>query len=437
MSHIFFDQEQKYILAEDGKKCNDYKVEGRIKRNSGYVYYEPVTTLEDCDTALKWFEGSQTLQNIDNEVFNYANPSPRPYGCYFYTKFNYRRLVHPRRTTNDNSIPSESDMQQICKLKDIYQTDKNNEYILLNGLNGKTCDDIQNYDFIPCENENCVEECTKAYNYLSQQNINVRPTSSQEVIHSFSNPSPRPYGCYYFLPLKKVVFPTNTTKTNGIKSDKFKQQICKRINLERELNTPIDNTITYGVSDSPNPNADSLLQDTQENTTTQSEQNTNTQELIVPARKIPFCRIDKDVEQGQDIVVTQEIYVCPSGSSIFCPTNYAFKENIGCEWSSSDPEPQNEAPVPLCKPSETKVVITSVCANEELTEEECEGTSCIKDVNENCFCPEGVNITKRTCRKKIKQTEERVGVFDCGQYTLACPENYTLDNNTKYCILNK
>ena len=437
MSHNFFEKEKKYILADNGKKCNNFKdTNGKLIRNSGYNFYEPVKSLEGCQGALNWFKTSGTFgDEIEDNVFNFANPSPRPFGCYYYTKYNYKRFVYPRRATSDNSIPSESQMQQVCKMKEIYQENENNEYILLNGINGKTCNDISGYDFIPCENNNCAEECTKAFDYLLEQNVNVRANSSTQKIYSFPNSSARPYGCYYFAPMKKVVYPVNSTKTTSGNSDKFKQQICKRISLERlsESSIPTDNSITYGASDSPQSDPPAM-QDIQQNIPSNDQ---NIQETIVPARKIPFCRIDRDVEKGQDIIVTQDIYVCPSGSSLFCPTNYSVKENIGCVWSSSEPEPSTAPPVPSCKPSESKVIITSVCGDEEVTEEECEGTSCVTDLNENCLCPTGTNITKRTCRKKMVQTIELVGVFDCGQYTLACPENYTLDNNTKYCILNQ
>ena len=157
-----------------------------------------------------------------------------------------------------------------------------------------------------------------------------------------------------------------------------------------------------------------------------------TQPGVLPATRIPYCRIDQGVLQGEDKVVTEYLFMCPVGSTIFCPEGSSLDQ-----FGSNCVSPSGTPPNPLCRPDETRIEFTGECGVDQIIEEVCKNNiSCVQS-GDNCICPNENDIQTRTCRTKIVETEEKTGVFDCGQYTLACPDGYTLDNSSKLCILNQ
>ncbi len=386
---------EEFILVDHTKykNCNDY------------ADYDFVQGLDGCKQALGYFKTAQpTLVKSPVVYDNSRTKTARPYGCYWYRWG--KKLVHPRNTKSVPGLDSDATTRQVCERKTTLSTEEENKnYRIVS--NGKNC---QEKRLAPLNRD----ECEKAIQSLGQtplsfqtQRTNVDSKASLQTTDSSDR---RPPGCYVYQ--NEIWFNENASLDGGGCDVDGRYCLCSSTELSEnntETNPPAAQTAR--------PDA-------------------------IPATKIPYCQITRGTETGEDVVVTEEIYSCPAQTSIFCQDGYILDDaNKGCKWSKGTEEPDTPPPKPLCRPTEEKIVFSSICGSDQITEESCKGgVECVRENEQtNCRCPEDADVVKVTCRKKEIRTEERVGVFDCGKigHTLACPEGYRLDNATKLCMLRR
>lgn len=397
------------IDHEQFKNCND--IEG----------YDFIADMEGCKEALDYFKTNDpTLVKSPTVYDNYRTKTLRPFGCYWY-KWG-KKLVHPRNTPSSPGSDSDSVKKQVCKKV---------------ALDATSVEETNNPNYtIVADGKNCME---KGYRPLTQTECQGSITSlaetpltfafgttnivTSDTLNTTDSPNERPPGCYVYN--NDVWFNTNNTGDGNCNMDQ-RFCLCSSTRLSSE---EIEN---YN-------NQQEQQQEQQQNAAT----STTPSDLpkVLPATIIPYCQITQGTEKGEDVVVTEEIYSCPAKTMIFCPENYTLQElNKGCSWSGSGTEPSVNAPKPLCKPTEQKIVFSSLCNDGQITEEECkDGINCNTDEKKNCTCPDDVDVTKVTCRDIQIKTEERTGDINCGSFggTLACPDGYQLNSETKMCILGR
>ena len=167
------------------------------------------------------------------------------------------------------------------------------------------------------------------------------------------------------------------------------------------------------------------------------------QQQILPATRIPFCAIERPVQAGESIVIEESTFICPAETTLFCPDSFDIKMDsefvLGCEWTKDEEKP-GSAPEPLCAPNEKRMVFKE-CGEKEIRTELCKEKVPCNIVDSNCVCEDPKNVIGVVCSPYIpKSVEDRVPELDCGlygtNYKLACPEEYTLDEEQGLCILD-
>ena len=165
------------------------------------------------------------------------------------------------------------------------------------------------------------------------------------------------------------------------------------------------------------------------------------QQQILPATRIPFCAIERPIQQGEPLVIEKSSYNCPDTTTIFCPDGFDvqqdFEFTIGCEWLKDEAIP-SDTPEPLCAPQEKRIVFKD-CAENEIRTELCKNKEPCSITDSNCVCADSSKIIGVVCSPYIPEsTKEISGKIDCGlygtNYKLACPEEYTLDEIQGLCM---
>ena len=96
-----------FIIVDKGQSCDDVE------------NYEFIETLEGCESALSWFynnPNSNFKLKPSQNVKDFANPSERPFGCYWY-KWT-KRFVHPNQQY-EKGIKSDNTKRQVCRLSNV------------------------------------------------------------------------------------------------------------------------------------------------------------------------------------------------------------------------------------------------------------------------------------------------------------------------------
>jgi hypothetical protein len=454
---IYKDIMSEYIIVDNGQSCDDLE------------NYDFIDSLQACESALSWF-----YNNPDNNfalkpsqgVKDFANPSERPYGCYWY-KWT-KRLVYPNQQSEKN-MKSDNTKRQVCQLSNVPEPAAGPVYTVDSCLNeylgATSCQTTGDYAGSPqaCKtnhkprswdnhgNWNCTI-CEDGYTknietgdceILSDSEYTGNMTEKGLLCQNWSANTPHSHNNKNVGNHNNCANPDNT-KRNGILTPwcytvdpNVRWDYCdpnnpiSRMTTQEILAPPIPITVPETVAPTPEvvvspPTPDVVSPPTPDVVSPEI------QPSVLPATRVPYCRIDKGVLQGQDVVVTEYAFMCPVGSTIFCPEGSSLDQFL-----SNCVSPSGTPPDPLCRPDETKIEFTGECAPGQIIEELCKNnTQCVQN-GDDCICSNENDIQSRTCRTKIVEKEEKSGVFDCGQYTLACPGGYTLDNSSKMCILNQ
>ena len=476
-----------FIIVDKGQSCDDVE------------NYEFIETLEGCESALSWFynnPNSNFKLKPSQNVKDFANPSERPFGCYWY-KWT-KRFVHPNQQY-EKGIKSDNTKRQVCRLSNVAPAGPvyTSESCLNDYLGAASCQTTGDYAGVPetCKpnhkprsfdnygNWNCTI-CEDGYtknvgtgDCEIDTNTEYKGNMTEKGIlcQNWSLQTPHTHSNGFVGNHNKCANPDNT-KRNGVLTP-WCYTVDPNVRWDYcDPNNPVIRTTNQDILAPPTPN------------TTQNEPEVTppAPEVVpppvedvpiiappvedvpivpppvedvpivpppvedvpivpppvedvpvvapgvLPATRVPYCRIDQGVLEGQDVVVTEFVFMCPEGSTIFCPEGSSLDQ-----YGTNCVSPSGTPPNPLCRPDETRIEFTGECKAGQIIEEICKNNiQCVQN-GDNCICPNENDIKSRTCRTKIVQKEEKSGIFDCGQYTLACPDGYTLDNSTKMCILNQ
>ena len=355
------------------------------------------------------------------------------------------------------------------------------DFMVVDGMFKVSCDDVPGYDFIKTE-----EECKEAMNYLYENqtitlNDNIDETGANQNSRwsVFNNTSARPLGCYYYPAGKKVIHPVNMCVSDScegaqIAHDDFrgrvKQQSKSRLNrkqicvlMNRVKNTapppapqeeevappsPVETTPQETQPETQQPPQETqpeTQQPPQEETSQQSQQpKTAKQEKIVvdtvAPTIVPFCQWNRGTIQGEKIFTEKNVYLCPEGTTIYCPDEYAVddeKITTECIWEKETTAPFDQPPPPKCQPNEARTVYIAECQPTDITTEKCKDDIPCQMDGKNCFCPDGVEKIEVTCNATEESINNVTGMLDCGEYgtgyQLTCPDGYLLNKTSQLC----
>ena len=471
-----------FVIVDNGQSCDDLE------------NYDFIETLDGCTEALNYFYENP----IDNyslkpnkTVYDFSNPSDRPFGCYWY-KWT-KKLVHPRSQVSRDK-KSDNTKRQVCKKVEQVQagptytkTSCLSEYLgavecqTTGDYAGSPSDCKPNHEersFDGFRNWNC-SICLKGYvKNIETGECEPEPvqdyignmTESGILCQNWSVQTPHTHIHTSVGNHNKCANPDNT-KRNGVLTpwcytiDSNKRwdycdpnnpvirdstinvapppasvtseepEITRPVAAPEPVETPVPEPVIEPPAPEPvveTPAPEPVVETPAPEPVVSVPPTTDVPAGTLPATRIPYCRIDQGVLEGQDVVITEYAFICPIGSTIFCPTGSSLDQ-----FGTNCVSPSGTPPNPLCRPDETRIEFTGECSADQIIEEVCKNNiQCVTN-GDNCLCPNESDIASRTCRNKIIKKEEKTGVFDCGEYTLACPDGYTLDNSSKLCILNQ
>ena len=323
------------------------------------------------------------------------------------------------------------------------------DFIVVDGMFQESCDDVAEYEYITTE-----EECKEAMQYLYENNTvvlrnNIDESGSDQnsrwVI--FNNTSARPLGCYYYPAGKKVIHPANMCESGSCKPNQIPHDVNGRVKRasESKLNrkqvcvrlgrapAEIQDAQPVEIQDAAQP---AEIQDAQPAETTQQEIAIDT----VAPTIVPFCQWNRGTIQGEKIVTDMNVYMCPEGTTIYCPDEYSIDdENIttSCIWEQSTDAPLTPPPEPKCQPNEARTVYIAKCQPADITTEKCKDNIPCQMDGKDCFCPKGSETLEVTCNATDKSIINVPGRLDCGEYgtgyELTCPDGYLLNKTTQLC----
>ena len=361
------------------------------------------------------------------------------------------------------------------------------DFIVVDGMFQESCDDVTEYEYITTE-----EECKEAMQYLYENNTvvlrnNIDESGSDQNSRwaIFNNTSARPLGCYYYPAGKKVIHPANMCESGSCKPNQIphddvngrvkrasesklnRKQVCVRlgrapaeiqdaaqpveiqdaqpaeiqaVEIQDAQPAEIQDAQPVEIQDAqPVEIQDAQpaeIQDAQPAETTQQEIAIDT----VAPTIVPFCQWNRGTIQGEKIVTDMNVYMCPEGTTIYCPDEYSIDdENIttSCIWEQSTDAPLTPPPEPKCQPNEARTVYIAKCQPADITTEKCKDNIPCQMDGKDCFCPEGSETLEVTCNATDKSIVNVPGRLDCGEYgtgyELTCPDGYLLNKTTQLC----
>ena len=355
------------------------------------------------------------------------------------------------------------------------------DFMVVDGMFDVSCNDVPGYEFLKTE-----AECKEAMEYLYDNSIislNDNIDETGQSLNSrwsvFSNTSARPLGCYYYPAGKKVIHPSNMCESgscvgNQIAHDdadgKVKQAAKSKLNRKQicvlssyqfgqglqPLTQPETQPETQPAATQPAATQPAATQPaetqpaetqpapTQPAPTQPAATQPASQEKIVidtvAPTIVPFCQWNRGTIQGEKIITEKNVYLCPEGTTIYCPDEYSVddeKFTTTCVWEKDTAAPFDQPPEPKCQPNEARTVYISECQPTDITTEKCKDDIPCQMDGKNCFCPENVEKIEVTCNATEESINNVSGTLDCGEYgteyQLTCPDGYLLNKTTQLC----